>query len=90
MTASALLSLSGEFLIQGFVLYWVFDRTPDTARTREFVRRSTPLVAKTIALSRYRVFRPMVRDAKGLIQDFVLPTIGRTAVTGSPTRSPRG
>jgi AcrR family transcriptional regulator len=62
------------------VLYWVFDRTDDTARTREFVHRSTPLVARLIALSRYRVFRPLVRDAKGLIQDFILPTIGRTAV----------
>ncbi|CAG7600990.1 TetR/AcrR family transcriptional regulator [Actinacidiphila bryophytorum] len=71
------------------VLYWVFDRTPDTARTREFVRRSTPLVAKLIALSRYRVFRPMVRDAKSLIQDFILPTIGRTAATRTPPPPPR-
>ncbi|MFJ5230639.1 TetR family transcriptional regulator [Kitasatospora sp. NPDC088391] len=62
------------------VLYWVFDRTPDTERTREFVRRSTPLVARLINLSRYRVFRPLVRDAKGLIQDFVLPSIGKTVV----------
>ncbi|MBV2154681.1 TetR family transcriptional regulator [Kitasatospora sp. SUK 42] len=62
------------------VLYWVFDRTEDTERTREFVRRSTPLVARLINLSRYRVFRPIVRDAKGLIQDFILPTIGKTAV----------
>ncbi|MED7953098.1 TetR/AcrR family transcriptional regulator [Streptomyces sp. BE303] len=62
------------------VLYWVFDRTPDTERTREFVRRSTPMAARVINLSRYRVFRPIVRDAKGLIQDFILPTIGRTAV----------
>ncbi|WP_413230125.1 TetR family transcriptional regulator [Kitasatospora herbaricolor] len=60
------------------VLYWVFDRTPDTERTREFVRRSTPMAARVINLSRYRVFRPIVRDAKGLIQDFILPTIGRT------------
>lgn len=61
------------------VLYWVFDRTPDTARTREFVRRSTPFIARIITLSRYRAFRPLVREAKSLIQDFVLPTIGRTA-----------
>ncbi|MFI5533623.1 TetR family transcriptional regulator [Kitasatospora sp. NPDC051853] len=60
------------------VLYWVFDRTEDTERTREFVRRSTPFAAKLLTLSRYRVFRPIVRDAKGLIQDFILPTIGRT------------
>lgn len=59
------------------VLYWVFDRTPDTERTREFVRRSTPMAARILTLSRYRVFRPIVRDAKGLIQDFILPTIGK-------------
>ncbi|WP_405586579.1 TetR family transcriptional regulator [Streptomyces sp. NBC_01190] len=67
------------------VLYWVFDRTPDTTRTREFVRRSTPLVARLIALSRYRAFRPLVRDAKGLIQDFILPTIGKSPLPG-PSR----
>jgi AcrR family transcriptional regulator len=61
------------------VLYWVFDRTPDTERTREFVRRSTPMAARVIRLTRYRVFRPIVRDAKGLIQDFILPTMGRAA-----------
>ncbi|GAA1971059.1 TetR/AcrR family transcriptional regulator [Kitasatospora viridis] len=61
------------------VLYWVFDRTPDTGRTREFVRRSTPMTARVINLSRYKVFRPIVRDAKGLIQDFILPTIGKAA-----------
>ncbi|MFE9427139.1 TetR family transcriptional regulator [Kitasatospora sp. NPDC006697] len=61
------------------VLYWVFDRTPGTARTREFVRRSTPMAARVINLSRYKVFRPIVRDAKGLIQDFILPTIGKAA-----------
>ena len=70
------------------VLYWVFDRTPDTARTREFVRRSTPLAARVIALTRYRAFRPLVRDAKGLIQDFILPTIGRTPLSPRPTTSP--
>ncbi|MFJ7249207.1 TetR family transcriptional regulator [Kitasatospora sp. NPDC098652] len=62
------------------VLYWVFDRTEDTERTREFVRRSTPMAARVINLSRYRVFRPIVRDAKGLIHDFILPTIGKSVV----------
>lgn len=66
------------------VLYWVFDRTEDTARTREFVRRSTPFVARIITLSRYRAFRPLVRDAKGLIQDFILPTIGKTPLPTPP------
>ncbi|SEO18885.1 TetR/AcrR family transcriptional regulator [Actinacidiphila rubida] len=67
------------------VLYWVFDRSPDTTRTREFVHRSTPLAARVISLSRYRAFRPLVRDAKGLIQDFILPTIGRTPLPDRPT-----
>ncbi|MFI9269554.1 TetR family transcriptional regulator [Kitasatospora sp. NPDC052896] len=68
------------------VLYWVFDRTEDTERTRAFVHRCTPLVAKLVTLSRYRVFRPLVRDAKGLVQDFVLPTIGRSR-TGAPAEA---
>jgi AcrR family transcriptional regulator len=62
------------------VLYWVFDRTEDTERTRAFVKRCSPFVAKIVALSRYRVFRPLVRDAVDMIKDFVLPTIGRTTV----------
>ncbi|WP_329565243.1 TetR/AcrR family transcriptional regulator [Kitasatospora sp. NBC_01266] len=68
------------------VLYWVFDRTEDTERTRAFVRRCSPLVARIVTLSRYRVFRPLVRDAVGLVRDFVLPTIGRSSVA-APDRS---
>ncbi|WP_370221299.1 TetR/AcrR family transcriptional regulator [Kitasatospora sp. MAP12-22] len=61
------------------VLYWVFDRTEDTERTRAFVKRCTPLVAKLVGLTRYRMFRPIVRDAKGLIHDFIVPTFGMAA-----------
>jgi AcrR family transcriptional regulator len=72
------------------VLYWVFDRTPDTARTREFVRRSTPFAARVIALSRYRAFRPLVRDATSLIQEFILPTIGKSPLPAAEAgRKPR-
>ncbi|WP_370092521.1 TetR family transcriptional regulator [Streptacidiphilus sp. MAP12-20] len=62
------------------VLYWVFDRTDDTGRTRAFVQRCAPFVAKIVNLSRYRVFRPLVRDAVDMVKEFVLPTIGKTAV----------
>ncbi|MCX4748207.1 TetR family transcriptional regulator [Kitasatospora sp. NBC_01287] len=62
------------------VLYWVFDRTEDTERTRAFATRCAPLVARVVSLSRYRVFRPLVRDAVGLVKDFVLPTIGKTTI----------
>jgi AcrR family transcriptional regulator len=70
------------------VLYWVFDRTEDTERTRAFVKRCAPFVAKVVALSRYRVFRPLVRDAVDMIQDFVLPTIGSSTTLAKPVGSP--
>jgi AcrR family transcriptional regulator len=63
------------------VLYWVFDRTDDTERTRAFVQRCAPFVAKLVVLSRYRVFRPLVRDAVDMIKEFVLPTIGKTTAS---------
>ncbi|MEZ0094623.1 TetR family transcriptional regulator [Streptacidiphilus sp. EB129] len=66
------------------VLYWVFDRTEDTERTRAFITRCAPFVAKLVSLSRYRVFRPLVRDAVDMIQDFVLPTIGKAAPAPKP------
>ena len=70
------------------VLYWVFDRTEDTERTRAFVKRCAPFVAKIVALSRYRVFRPLVRDAVDMVNDFVLPTIGSSAaVAKAPSDS---
>ena len=73
------------------VLYWVFDRTEDTERTRAFVKRCAPFVAKIVALSRYRVFRPLVRDAVDMIQEFVLPTIGSTTVAkAAPAGSTTG
>ncbi|MEY9876043.1 AcrR family transcriptional regulator [Streptacidiphilus sp. MAP12-33] len=62
------------------VLYWVFDRTDDTERSRAFVKRCAPFVAKLVTLSRYRVFRPLVRDAVDMIKEFVLPTIGHTSI----------
>ncbi|MEY9846244.1 AcrR family transcriptional regulator [Streptacidiphilus sp. BW17] len=66
------------------VLYWVFDRTDDTERTRAFVKRCAPFVAKIVTLSRYRVFRPLVRDAVDMVKEFVLPTIGRTTASAKP------
>lgn len=62
----------------GIVLYWVFDRTPGCERTQQFVDRCTPMVARLVALSRYRVFRSVVRDAKGLIRDFIVPAVARS------------
>lgn len=57
----------------GIVLFWVYDRSPGSAKTRELVRRTTPLVARTMALSRYKLIRPLVRDAERLVRDFIVP-----------------
>ncbi|MCZ2528105.1 TetR/AcrR family transcriptional regulator, partial [Streptomyces sp. HB2AG] len=72
------------------VLYWVFDRTPGCVRTREFTARSGPLVARITNLSRYRVFRPIVRDAKRFIEDFIVPGFGRWPDPGTGTGTGTG
>ncbi|MCF2532397.1 TetR/AcrR family transcriptional regulator [Yinghuangia soli] len=57
----------------GIVLFWVYDRTPNSQKTRDFVKRTTPMVARVITLSRYKLIRPLVRDADKLIRDFIVP-----------------
>lgn len=57
----------------GIVLFWVYDRSPDSTRTRDFVRRTTPMVARVMTLSRYKIIRPLVRDAEKLVRDFIVP-----------------
>jgi AcrR family transcriptional regulator len=56
----------------GIVLYWVYDRTPHAARTRRLVIRATAVVARLISLSRFKILRPLVREAKDLLAEFVV------------------
>lgn len=56
----------------GIVLYWVYDRSPDAERTTRLVTRATAVVARLVALSRFKVLRPLVREAKALLSEFVL------------------
>ncbi|GAA1990062.1 TetR family transcriptional regulator [Catenulispora subtropica] len=55
------------------VLFWVYDRSPGARRTRELVDRTSPMVARIIGLSRFKVVRPLFREADKLIRDFLLP-----------------
>ncbi|MBW8803082.1 MAG: TetR family transcriptional regulator [Catenulispora sp. 13_1_20CM_3_70_7] len=57
----------------GIVLFWVYDRSPDARRTRELVDRTAPMVARVIRLSRFKMVRPLFREADKLIRDFLLP-----------------
>jgi AcrR family transcriptional regulator len=57
----------------GIVLYWVYDRSPHAARTRRLVVRATAIVARLVSLSRFKILRPLVREAKELLAEFVVP-----------------
>lgn len=57
----------------GVVLFWVHDRSPGCARTRLLVERTVPLIDRVIALSRLRVFRPVIRDIQRLVGDLLRP-----------------
>ncbi|MEV0650576.1 TetR family transcriptional regulator [Phytomonospora sp. NPDC050363] len=54
------------------VLYWVYDRSPGQHRTRELAARTAPMVARIVTLSRYKVLRPLVRQAESLVRDFLI------------------
>ena len=55
----------------GLVLYWVYDRTEGTERSRRLVERTAPIAARAIALSRFRVLRPLVRQVHDVLVDFM-------------------
>jgi AcrR family transcriptional regulator len=63
----------------GIVLYWVYDRSPRAARTHRLVARATAIVARLIALSRFKILRPLVREARDLLEEFVVPPKGEQA-----------
>ncbi|WP_098009455.1 TetR/AcrR family transcriptional regulator [Streptomyces sp. sk226] len=69
----------------GLVLYWVYDRSEGAERSRRLVERTAPIAARAIALSRFRVLRPLVRQVRGLLVEFLPETA--TAGARGPGRS---
>ncbi|WP_175411675.1 TetR family transcriptional regulator [Streptomyces sp. TRM64462] len=55
----------------GLVLYWVYDRSEGAERSRRLVERTAPLAARAIALSRFRLLRPLARQAHDVIVEFM-------------------
>jgi len=55
----------------GLVLYWIFDRTPGRERSYRLAERGARLTARGVALSRFRVLRPLVREVHELFTDFL-------------------
>ncbi|WP_345520872.1 TetR/AcrR family transcriptional regulator [Nocardioides conyzicola] len=56
-------------LLMGIVLFWVYDTSPDQARTRLLVRRVAPIVDRLVRLSRMPVVRGVVDDLVGLVKE---------------------
>ncbi|MFF4603044.1 TetR/AcrR family transcriptional regulator [Streptomyces sp. NPDC001339] len=73
----------------GLVLFWVYDRTPDSANTRRLAERVSPIVARAIALTRFRLLRPLVRELNELVGDFMPTAAGMAASGPKPARTER-
>ena len=61
----------------GLVLYWVFDRTEGRERSYRLAERGARLTTRGVALARFRVLRPLVREVHELFTDF-LPGMTKT------------
>ncbi|HWG27919.1 TetR/AcrR family transcriptional regulator [Actinospica sp.] len=62
----------------GIVLYWAHDKTPHAERTRRLAVRTAGTVARVVRLSKYKMVRPLVREADGLLREFLIsePEVG--------------
>ena len=58
----------------GIVLYWVHDRSPDSANTYALAERTVPLIVKLVGLARYRLLRGLTTDLLQLVRDLRAPT----------------
>ncbi|GAB6912685.1 TetR family transcriptional regulator [Streptomyces drozdowiczii] len=63
----------------GLVLFWVYDRTDGAERSRRLIARTVPIAARAVALSRFRVLRPLVRQVHEVLEEFLPETTARTA-----------
>jgi AcrR family transcriptional regulator len=52
----------------GVVLFWVYDGSPESRRTRRLIDGAVPLIDRLVSLSRLRVFRPALRQILTLIE----------------------
>lgn len=56
----------------GIVLFWVHDRTPGAERSRRLAERTASSVARAVRLSRFKVVRPLVREADAMVREFLI------------------
>jgi AcrR family transcriptional regulator len=63
----------------GIVLYWAHDRSPEAERTRRLAERTASTVAKAVKLSRFKIVRPLVREADTMLREFLITEPGAAA-----------
>lgn len=51
----------------GVTLYWIYDQSPDRKKTRQFVRKASPLIAQLVRVSRLKVLKPLLAPLRSLI-----------------------
>ncbi|WP_069171065.1 TetR family transcriptional regulator [Streptomyces griseus] len=68
----------------GLVLFWVHDRSEGAERSRRLVERTAPLAARAIALSRFRVLRPLVRQIHAVLLEFMPGAAARPSAGAGP------
>ncbi|CAL9444095.1 hypothetical protein SUDANB70_02315 [Streptomyces sp. enrichment culture] len=71
----------------GLCLYWIFDRTEGRERSHRLAERGARLAARAVSLSRFRVLRPLVREAHELFTEF-LPGLTRALPDPARRRAP--
>jgi AcrR family transcriptional regulator len=68
----------------GIVLYWAHDRGPGAERTRRLAQRTAATVARTARIARFKVVRPLVREADSLIREFLITEPGQDSGRADP------
>jgi AcrR family transcriptional regulator len=53
----------------GVILFWVHDRSPNSAKSRTLVDRTVPLIDRLVRLSRIPVLRSVTRETVQLLND---------------------
>jgi AcrR family transcriptional regulator len=57
----------------GVVLFWVYDKSPEQARTKLLIERSTPVIAQLVGLSRLPVLRGSAKELMHLVDVLTKP-----------------
>jgi AcrR family transcriptional regulator len=71
------------------VLYWVHDRSPRAERSRRLAERTSTTVARAARLCRFKLVRPLVREADSLVREFLITEPGQGSDSApEPTPEP--